>query len=100
MRFSPSKLPGPRESDQLIWSLMWGALALAWAGAGCGRGRATETPIPVLFPAAFTDTTLEFPQLRYANGWLSLNDRCPVRKVQLNRRLTPLFVNGRPVGFC
>jgi len=41
-----------------------------------------------------------FPELRYKNGAVTLNDRCPVRRVKLNPNLRPLFVNGRPVGFC
>lgn len=41
-----------------------------------------------------------FPHLRLADGQMTLNDRCPVRKSGLNRRLPVLFVNGRPIGFC
>ncbi|MGH7342796.1 MAG: hypothetical protein ACREKH_20115 [Candidatus Rokuibacteriota bacterium] len=41
-----------------------------------------------------------FPEMRYASGAVTLNDRCPVRRVKLNPNLRPLFVNGRPVGFC
>jgi len=41
------------------------------------------------------------PHLRYlADGKLTLNDRCPVRKVKLNPRMGASYVNGRPVGFC
>lgn len=50
--------------------------------------------------AEFTDSTLDYPPMRYADGQLTINDRCPVRKVPLNRRLSPLFVNGKPLGFC
>ena len=42
----------------------------------------------------------EFPRLRFAGGGVSPNDRCPVRKNQLNRRLDAVLVNGRPIGFC
>ncbi len=49
---------------------------------------------------AYTDSMVELPRLRYANGEVTINDRCPVRKVSLNRRLMPLFVNGKPLGFC
>ena len=35
-----------------------------------------------------------------ADGKLSLNDRCPVRKVALNPRMGASYVNGEPVGFC
>ena len=38
--------------------------------------------------------------LRFADGQVSLNDRCPVRKRGLNLRLLPVYVNGAPIGFC
>jgi hypothetical protein len=41
------------------------------------------------------------PHIRYFDGdQVSLNDRCPVRKVRMNRSMPPAYVNGRPVGFC
>lgn len=43
----------------------------------------------------------EYPPLRYRDGQVSLNDSCMIRtKNPLNRRIPPLYVNGRPVGFC
>jgi hypothetical protein len=51
-------------------------------------------------PAAYADTVSDLSRLRYADGELSMNDRCPVRKGRLNLRLAPLYVNGRPIGFC
>ena len=41
-----------------------------------------------------------FPLIEYADGQRSLNDRCPVRKIKLNLKMPPVYVNGRPVGFC
>ena len=41
-----------------------------------------------------------FPRLRFSDGSMTANDRCPVRKSKLNRKLAPVFVNGRPIGFC
>ncbi len=41
-----------------------------------------------------------FPRVLYADGDVSHNDRCPVQKNKLNRRMDPVFVNGEPVGFC
>jgi hypothetical protein len=39
--------------------------------------------------------------LRYlSDGSVTVNDRCPVRLVRLNRRMEPVYVNGRAVGFC
>lgn len=42
----------------------------------------------------------ELPRVEYAEAVVSANDRCPVKKNKLNRRMPPLFVNGRPIGFC
>lgn len=39
-------------------------------------------------------------RVRYADGQLSLNDLCPVAKRGLATRMRPVWVNGRPVGFC
>ena len=42
-----------------------------------------------------------FPKLRYFDtGIVSLNDRCAVRKVRLNSKMPPVYVNGQPIGFC
>ena len=65
----------------------------------CGK-EPTARLIDEIGLGEYTDTTLAFPPMRYANGETTINDRCPVRKVPLNRRLAPLFVNGRPLGFC
>jgi len=77
-------------------------LAVLLVHAGCSRKAKVESPTPVqaLLPADYVDTTVVFPTLRFRDGTVSLNDRCPVRKVKLNPRLQPLFVNGRPIGFC
>lgn len=42
-----------------------------------------------------------FPKIRYFEGGLvAPNDRCAVRKVRLNVKMPPTYVNGRPIGFC
>lgn len=51
-------------------------------------------------PIDFIEPEAEFPRIRFADGQVSLNDRCPVRKVKLNRRMPPIYVNGKPIGFC
>jgi hypothetical protein len=55
-------------------------------------------------PAPFAEFVApgdRLPRLRFlADGQVSLNDRCPVRKVRLNPRMGAAYVNGRPVGFC
>ena len=39
--------------------------------------------------------------LRYLDtGLVTLNDRCPLRLVRLNRRMEAVYVNSKPVGFC
>ena len=42
----------------------------------------------------------KFPRIRYADGTVSANDRCPVRRNRMNPRMDYLLVNGRPIGFC
>ncbi len=42
-----------------------------------------------------------FPRMRYLeSGLIAPNDRCAVRKVRLNPKMPPVYVNGRPIGFC
>jgi len=41
-----------------------------------------------------------FPKLQYFDGQVSLNDRCAVRKIRLNSKMPPVYVNGRAIGFC
>jgi hypothetical protein len=85
--------------------LRWGAGAAAWlALASCGGEppRPTEVlhdqgPIAYVAKTAAED---ELAPIRFADGQVSLNDRCIVRKGKLNLRMPPLYVNGRPIGFC
>ena len=42
----------------------------------------------------------EHPRIRYADSLLSLNDRCAVRQGKLNPAFRPVYVNGKPIGFC
>ena len=51
-------------------------------------------------PQFVPGTDEKFPRLRYADGQISLNDRCPVRHAKLNPRMAPVYVNGKPIGFC
>ena len=41
-----------------------------------------------------------FPKLKWAEGGVSPNDRCPARRVKLNPKIAPVWVNGVPIGFC
>ena len=61
--------------------------ALAWVGAASAQ-RYVAQP----------DTA--HPRLKFADSLVSLNDRCAVAKNKLNRRVRPVYVNGKPVGFC
>lgn len=41
------------------------------------------------------------PRVRYADGQVGPGDRCAIRTAnKLNRRIPPVYVNGRPIGFC
>lgn len=51
-------------------------------------------------PQYVPGTDEKFPRLRYADGQISLNDRCPVRHAKLNPKMAPVYVNGKPIGFC
>jgi hypothetical protein len=42
----------------------------------------------------------KFPRLLYADSLTSVNDRCVVTQRQLNPQIPPVYVNGKPVGFC
>jgi len=43
---------------------------------------------------------LEHPKVQYADSTVSMNDHCPVRHGKLNMAYKPVYVNGRPIGFC
>ncbi len=51
-------------------------------------------------PEYVPGTEEDFPRLRYGDSQVSVNDRCPVRRAKLNPAIAPVYVNGRPVGFC
>jgi len=41
------------------------------------------------------------PRVRYADGQVGPSDHCAIRTAnKLNRRIPPVYVNGRPIGFC
>ena len=67
--------------------------------AGCGS-EGPPRPIEDTAEVAYVDGDAEFPKLRFGDGQISLNDRCMVRQAKLNDRLSPIYVNGKPVGFC
>ena len=57
-------------------------------------------PAAAAAEAHYIDAGDSLPRVAYANGDVSINDRCPVRKNKLNLRLAPIYVNGHAVGFC
>lgn len=42
----------------------------------------------------------ERPRIMYRDSLLSINDYCPVRHARLDPDRKPVYVNGKPVGFC
>ena len=75
-------------------------LTLGATAAAAQPGQEAARPVaPAL--AEYVSPADSLPRLRFfADGLLTLNDRCPVRKVKLNPRMHPAYVNGFPVGFC
>jgi hypothetical protein len=74
-------------------------LAAGWIGCSpAGDGKVEVLDDTML--AAYVDSTLDLSPLVYSLGGETLNDRCPVRRVRLNRRLPAIYVNTHPVGFC
>jgi len=76
-------------------------------GGGGSKEEATSDKAPAMKQteyvavAEYINPEDSLPHLRYfADGLESLNDRCAVRKVRLNPKMPPVYVNGRPVGFC
>ena len=72
--------------------------AIGWFGA-CAERQEPQL-VPAIMKVDFADTDTLFPRLRFGDGQISLNDRCIVTQKKLNRRLPPIYVNGRPIGFC
>ena len=68
-----------------------GGMALAAVRPGVSPAPA-QVLVPTKDPA--------HPRIRYADSLLSLNDRCMVRQGTMNPMFKPVYVNGRPVGFC
>lgn len=60
-------------------------------------------PRPLVDDGCFyvLDDTAALPRVRYLDGQVSLNESCAIRRgSKLNRKIPPVYVNGRPVGFC
>lgn len=68
------------------------ALVLAFALGPAGQAPLAQEKVPQVGTDRY--------RIRYADGTLTINDWCPVAKRGLGRSQTPIYVNGRPVGFC
>lgn len=64
----------------------------------CG-GRPSELVPPIGKPELI-DATADFPKIRFGDGLVSANDRCPVTKRKLSVYFPPIYVNALPIGFC
>lgn len=66
---------------------------------GCGS-EPTELVHDSTEMPSYVDPEAEFPRVSYPGIGVTVNDRCPVRQVKLNRKMKPVYANGQPVGFC
>jgi hypothetical protein len=73
-----------------------------WLGSAESPAPAGDMAPMMIQPLAeFVSPDDSLSRLRMLDdGLVTLNDRCPVRLVQLNRKMGASYVNGRPVGFC
>ena len=72
--------------------------AAVWFGCAA---EPRETVLLDTFAGVYVDGAVDsLPKVEYPRDGVTLNDRCPVRKVKLNRRMPPMYVNNFPVGFC
>jgi hypothetical protein len=80
----------------------WISLIALIAAFGCtGEKEEAEEPASYAAVGELLAPADSFPLVRYFDGDLvSLNDRCAVRKIKLNPKMPPVYVNGRPIGFC
>ena len=69
------------------------AAAVACGGKPAELVKATGKPELLVPPD-------DFPKIRFGDGLVSANDRCPVTKRKLSKAFPPVYVNGRPIGFC
>ena len=81
--------------NRTLTGAAWLLVALAVA---CG-GRPAEL-VPPIGTAVVLDPEAPFPKIRFADGMVSANDRCPVTKRKLSILFPPVYVNGQPIGFC
>ena len=82
---------GRRGSDAWLCVAAY-AVALAWA-VGCGE------PPTVYGERVSPDE--KYSEIRFfRDGGISLNTSCPMTGLPIHPEREPVYVNGRPVGFC
>ena len=72
---------------------------LMLAAASCTEERPARLVASAKVPT-YVDPAVEKPLIKFDDEQVSLNDRCPVRKAKLNLKMPPVYVNGKPIGFC
>ena len=70
----------------------WAAMVVGLAVTLAAAASMAQVAVPTKDP--------QHPRIRYEDSLLSLNDRCMVRGGTLNSVFRPVYINGRPVGFC
>jgi len=97
---SRTSAPASRANVSVFAIFALAGLALTGlAASGCSAPRGPEIVAPK-GEVARAGGSDEYPLLCFADGQVSLNDRCIVRQRPLNPKMPPVYVNGRPVGFC
>lgn len=82
----------------LVVTACAGSLALACSNK---EEAAKEPEKDYVVFGEFVNPQDTLPRVRYfEDSLVSINDRCPVRKVKLNPKMPAVYVNGQPVGFC
>ena len=83
------------------------ALALAVATLPAwprsGNGQVVDIPVDATgfgLPAYVTTDPPENARAMYRDSTISVNTQCPVRGGRIDPKRDPVYVNGRPVGFC
>ena len=77
-----------------------GAAAAFLLTAAVACGVRTSELVPPIGKTTVIDASADFPRLRFSDGLVSANDRCPVTKRKLSIYFPPVYVNGLPIGFC
>ena len=70
----------------------WAAVVVGLSAAFAAASSLAQVVVPTQDP--------QHPRIRYEDSLLSMNDRCMVRGGTLNPVFRPVYINGRPVGFC